>query len=241
MTCEEVRAQLPDFALGTLPEMETAAVRRHLRGCAGCRSEAVTLDEGVSLFASSAHETEPPPELRDRVMTVLSEEWSDTPRPKRLLPRLTTRWPAMAAAAVVIAAVVVASVAQVNAREFRADALDYREFLHALGGKDVRVAALRPVPMVTLDGSVIVYDAESGKQSWVMVLATAPGFPEEPVTVSLQTTGGRSIRIPFTLKFGEDGDAWSGFTTSSDLSKFSRIVLTTESGRVVATGTIQQD
>jgi len=241
MTCEGVRAQLPDYALGTLPEMEAVAVRRHLRGCAGCRSEAAMLDEGVSLFASSAHEAEPPPELRDRVMTVLSEEWSDTPRPQRLLPRLMTRWPAMAAAAVVIAAVVVASVAQVNAREFRADALHYREFLHALGGKDVRVAALRPAPMVTLDGSVIVYDAEPGKQSWVMVLATAPGFPDEAVTVSLQTAGGRSIRIPFTLKFGEDGDAWSGFTTSSDLSKFSRIILTTQSGRVVATGMVQQD
>src|SRR6266540_7158268 len=102
MSCEEVRAQLPDYALGTLPEMEAVAVRRHLRGCAGCRSEAATLDEGVALFASSAHEMEPPPELRDRIMTVLTEEWSDTPRSRRLVPRLIMRWPALAAAAIVI-------------------------------------------------------------------------------------------------------------------------------------------
>jgi hypothetical protein len=240
MSCEEVRAQLPDYTLGTLSETEAAAVRRHLRGCAGCRAEAGTLDEGVALFASSAHDTEPPPELRDRVMSVLTEEWSDTGRPRRLVPRLMSRWPAMAAAAVVIAAVVVAAMAQVSARGFREDALHYRGFLQALGGKDVRVGALRPASMVTLEGRVIVYDAEHGERSWVMVLAQAPGFGEEPVTVSLVAADGRSIRIPFELDFGEDGDAWSGFTTSSDLSRFSRVVLTTQSGRVVATGTVQQ-
>ncbi|HEY3210133.1 MAG TPA: zf-HC2 domain-containing protein [Actinomycetota bacterium] len=239
MTCEDVRAQLPDYALGTLPETEAAVVRRHLRGCAGCRSEAATLDEGVALFASSAHETEPPPELRDRVMAVLTEEWSDTPQPRRLVPSLMSRWPAMVAAVIVIAAVTVAAVAQTNARGFREDALHYREFLHALGGKDVRVAKLQPARSVTLEGSAIVYDAEQGEQSWVLVLARAPGFPER-VTVSLETAGGRSIRIPFPLKFDENGDAWTGFTTSSDLSKFHRIVLTTSEGRVVARGTVRQ-
>jgi hypothetical protein len=171
-------------------------------------------------------------------MAVLSEEWSESPQPRRLLPRLMARLPAMSAAVILIAAVVVAAVAQVGARGFREDALHYREFLETLGGKDVRVARLRPAAMVTLEGSVILYDAEHGEKSWVMVLAQAPGFPEEPVTVSLQTPGGRSIRIPFELEFGEDGDAWTGFTTSTDLSRFSLIVLTAQSGRVVATGSI---
>lgn len=240
MSCEETRAQLPDYALGTLSETEAAAVRRHLRGCAGCRSEAATLDEGVALFASSAHETEPPHELRDRVMAVLTEEWSDTSQPRRLLPRLMIRWPAMAAAALVIAVLVMATLAQIQARSLRADALHYREFLHALGGKDVRVAKLQPARSVTLEGSAIVYDAEHGEKSWILVLAQAPGFPD-PVTVSLETPGGRSIRIPFELEFGEDGDAWTGFTTSSDLSRFDRIVLTTSAGRVVATGLVRQN
>src|SRR6266545_6546150 len=135
MSCDEVRAQLPDYALGTLAEIEAAAVRRHLRGCAGCRSEAATLDEGVALFASSAHEKEPPPELRDRVMTVLTEEWSETPSPQHLRPGVVSRWPAMAAAVIVIAAVAFAVVSQVNARGFRSDALSYRQFLHTLGGR----------------------------------------------------------------------------------------------------------
>jgi hypothetical protein len=239
MSCEEVRAQLPDYALGTLPDMEAAAVRRHLRGCAGCRAEAATLDEGVALFASSAHQTEPPPELRDRVMAVLAEEWSETPEPRRRLPRMMSRWPAMAAAVILIAAATFSAVSQVNARGYREDALHYRELLHALGGKDVRVTRLQPAQSVTLEGSAIVYDAEQGEQSWVLVLARAPGFPEE-VTVSLETPGGRSISIPFHLKFDQDEDAWTGFTTSSDLSSFHRVVLTTPGGRVVASGLIQE-
>lgn len=233
MSCEELRAQLPDYSLGTVSEIEAAAVRRHLRGCAGCRSEAATLDEGVVLFASSAHETEPPPELRDRVMGVLTDEWSDTPPSRRLLPRLIAGWPAMAAAVVVVAALTLATLAQVNAQGFRKDALHYREFLHALGGKDVRVGRLEAGTRVTIEGSAILYDAEQGEQSWLLVLARAPGFREQ-VTVSLETPGGRSINIPFRLRFDEDGDAWTGFTTASDLSKFHRVVLTAPDGRVVA-------
>jgi len=34
MSCEEVREQLPDYSLGTLSDVESAALRRHLRGCA---------------------------------------------------------------------------------------------------------------------------------------------------------------------------------------------------------------
>jgi putative zinc finger protein len=239
MSCEEARAQLPDYTLGTLPNMEAAAVRRHLRGCAGCRSEAATLDEGVALFASSAHAVEPPSELRDRIMAVLSEEWSEAPGPRSIVPRLMSRWPAMAAAAAVIVALVVAGLAQAQIRGFRQDALHYREFLHTLGGKDVRVARLSPARSITLEGSAIVYDAEHGEQSWVLVLARAPGFAEQ-VTVSLEASEGRSISIPFRLRFDENGDAWTGLTTSSDLSKFNRIVLTTPSGRVVATGTVRE-
>src|SRR5436309_15354497 len=157
MNCEEVRAQLPDYVQGTLPCIEAAAVRRHLRGCSGCRSEAATLDEGVALFASSAHQTEPPSELRDRVMTVLTEEWSEPPPRRRLLPGVLSRWPVMAAAVIVLAAVTFATVSQVNARGFRADALSYRQFLHTLGGRDVRVARLQPAQSVTLEAKAVLY------------------------------------------------------------------------------------
>jgi putative zinc finger protein len=240
MSCEEVRLQLPDYALGTLSEGEMVEVKRHLRGCAACRSEAATLDEGLSLFASAAHEAEPPPELRDRVMAVLTEEWADAPQPQgaRLRPRLIARWPALAAAVIVIAALTLAAIAQVNARGFRQDALSYRHFLQALGGKEVRVAKLRPATSIDMEGSAILYDSEHG-QSWVMVLARAPGFTQE-VKVRLEAPNGRSIDVRFPLRFGEDGDAWSGFVTSSDLSRFNRVVFIAPGGQVLATGTVQQ-
>jgi anti-sigma-K factor RskA len=236
MTCDEVRSQLPDYTLGTLPETEMAAVRRHLRGCAACRSDAATLDEGVALFARAAHEAEPPAELKDRVMTVLTEEWADSPQPHRVRPRLMTRWPAMAAAAIAVAALIVAALAQMNARGLHEDAVSYRAFLQALGGKEVRVARLHSTSSVTLDGSVILYDSERG-QSWVMVLARAPGLTDE-VKVRLEAPHGHSIDVPFPLKFGEDGDAWSGFVTSSDLSSFNRVVLIASGGKVIGTGTV---
>jgi anti-sigma factor RsiW len=147
VSCDEVRQQLPDYVLGTLPETELAAIRRHLRGCAGCRSEASDLDEGVALFASAAHVAEPPPELQAQVMSVLAEEWNETQGEVRgrLRPRL--RWPAIATAAAVVAGILVwAVIAQIMAGSYRDDALAYRQVLDTLGGSEIRVAALEPAP-----------------------------------------------------------------------------------------------
>src|SRR5690349_23896783 len=103
MTCDEVRELLPDHSLGTLSEVQDAAVRRHLRGCASCREEGRTLDEGIAMFASAAHAQQPPRELRDRVMKVLEDEWSEAPVHRRPRFRFAASWQAMAAAVVVIA------------------------------------------------------------------------------------------------------------------------------------------
>src|SRR5437763_15169866 len=105
MTCEEVRELLPDHALGTLDEVQATSVRRHLRGCGACRSDALALDRGVAMFASAAHELEPPLELRDRVMTVLDEEWAETPATatSRRAPRRLVAWLAVAATVVALA------------------------------------------------------------------------------------------------------------------------------------------
>jgi hypothetical protein len=73
-----------------------------------------------------------------------------------------------------------------------------------------------------------------------MVLATAPGYTEE-VKVMLVADDGRSIEFRFPMRFGEDGDAWSGFVTSSDLSRFNRVLLIAPDGRIVASGTVQHD
>src|SRR5438128_6996705 len=101
MTCDAVRERLPDHTLGTLPETEEMAVRRHLRGCAGCRAEATTLDEGMAMFASAAHAVPPPPELKERVLSALADEWSESPAASAP-GRAAAWWRLVAAAAVVL-------------------------------------------------------------------------------------------------------------------------------------------
>jgi hypothetical protein len=243
MSCEEVRQLLPDYALGTLSETESASVRRHLRGCSACRAEATELDEGVSLFARAAHAADPPPELKDRVMAVLDEEWREAHAPASVTlagPRKARvwaiRWQAVAALVIVLAGLATwGGIAQSNANRFQEDALTYRSFLGALGGKDVRVGRLDPIDGITMEGNVILYDSARG-QSWILVLARAPGFTEE-LTVTL-AGGGRTIKIPFPLRFDPDGEGWTGLVTSTDISAFNEVVLTDPNDRVFARAAI---
>src|SRR5207247_1706615 len=143
MNCDGVGQQIPDYVLGTLSETETAVIRRHLRGCASCRQDATELDQGVALFAGAAHVADPPPELKARVLAVLEEEWAEpaTSTPRRRRFHVVAQ--AMAAAVIALAGLSAwAGIAQSNANHFREDALAYRQFLSALGGKDVRAGTV---------------------------------------------------------------------------------------------------
>ena len=51
-------------------------IRRHLRGCAQCRREFAVIGEGLTHVRRAPRTTASrPPELRDRVLAVLAEEW----------------------------------------------------------------------------------------------------------------------------------------------------------------------
>ena len=154
MSCEEVRGTLPDYVLGGLSEIEMAAVRRHLRGCSACRAEASTLDEGVAMFANAAHAAPPPPELKERVMAVLAEEWAEAPETRRSLRERVLRWPSLAAAVVLLAgALAWGGVSQWRANNAADYAGAYQHLLHALGGRDVRVGILRPTTKTVVGGT----------------------------------------------------------------------------------------
>ena len=240
MKCEDVRQLLPDHVLGTLSETESAAVRRHLRGCSACRTDATELDEGVVLFARVAHAAEPPPELEDRVMAVLEEEWAEAPSPSLRPARrgFSPAWQAVAALLIVLAGMSTwALIAQGNATRFHEDALSYRAFLGALGGKDVRVGQLVAPGTLALEGNAVLYDSDRG-QSWALVLARAPGRSGE-ATVRLEGSG-RTIQFPFPMMFDVDGEGAAWLVTAADLSGFDRVVLTDPGGRVIAQATIQE-
>jgi predicted anti-sigma-YlaC factor YlaD len=238
MSCDELLDQLPDFTLGTLSDEERAGVRRHLRGCASCRAEAATLDEGVAMFASAAHAVEPPPELRGRILGTLAEEWQDQPVKSLRRRGWVVRTLAVAAAVATVAgAVTWASVSQIRASHAAEDAASYRNFLQALGGKDVRVGTLHSIGTNELDGSVVLYDSERG-QSWAIVLLRAPGLTGE-VDVTIMSTSGRKIDLR-PIEIDGDGEGATWLVTSANIENYWTVRLTAPDGSLVATGTVAE-
>lgn len=239
MTCSEARDQLAEHLLGTLDETVDAQVRQHLRGCAGCRGEMAALEEGVATFAHAAHETEPPEHLRERVLTVLRDEWDEAPTVVPLVRRSPARFLRVAAvAAVIVGALAWGIVSHDRANHFEAAAVKYETLLNVLGGEDVRVGNLEPAGSQELEGSAVLYDSKVG-QSWVLILARAPGV-RGSATVTLSSSSGHTIEM-HPLDFADGGEASSWLVTSSNLKPFDRVTLTGPDGQVLATATVSPD
>ena len=224
MRCEEVREHLAEHLLGTLEEPADAAVRGHVRGCASCRTEMSALAEGVTTLAAAAHDVEPPPELRERVLGVLDEEWTAdgdaVPIPRR------GRLARAAGIAAVAAALSWAAIATVQASRLGNEADKYEAFLSALGGQDVRVGEMRPAVSREIEGSVVVYDSSVG-QSWVLVLCRAPGWEGSANVTMLD--GDRRIEL-HPMEFGPGGEGSTWLVTASDLTGFERVNVWDDTG-----------
>jgi anti-sigma factor RsiW len=230
VTCDEVRERLAEHALGTLDEAEDSRIRRHLRGCAQCRREFAEMGEGLAMFAAAAHDRTPPPELRDRVLGVLAEEWRRDPVviPERQ-PGRTRAWLVAAAACLALVAAVSWGVTA------RGDAASYHRLLSTLGGEEFRVGALDPAGDVRIDGSVVLYDS-SVDQSWGVVLVRAPELTG-PVGVTLGSADGRTIELHDVEL--EDGSGSTWLVTAQDLHTFDRLTVTAPDGSTIATTRIE--
>lgn len=236
-TCDEIRERLPEHVLGTLDETEDLRVRRHLRGCAGCRTEMETLADGLALFAHAAHDAQPPSDLEDRVLTTLSEEWREAvPAPAAARRQRARGY--LAAAAVVLT--LVASLGWGLSQHRRAGELaaaggSYQRLLQVLGGKEFRAGTLVAAPGVTLDGSVVVYESHEG-QSWVAVFARGPRM-SGTATATLHAPDGRTVDL-WDMEFQADGNGATWLVTASDLASFDRLTLTSADGTPLASATI---
>jgi len=235
--CEATREQLPEHLLGSLGPEEDAAVRRHLRGCGACRQELAGLGEGLSTFARAAHQADPPADLRDRVLDALAEDRADpevaAERPRRLAVR-----PVLLRAAAVVAlagSLAWGALATVHANDLSGAAGRYHAFLHALGGRDVRVAVLHPTGSREVGGDAILYDSDVG-QSWALVLVRAPGTAGR-ARVVLTSPAGRIALRP--IQFSSDGDGSTWLVTSADISRFDRCIVLSMSGHMLATGRVR--
>ena len=203
MTCEDVRDLLPEHLLGSLDETTDARIRKHLRGCAECRAERLRLEDGVAALSHATHDQDPPEELRQHVLDVLAEEWSEPEAPPaaRRAPSTggsTWRWLAVAAAIILVAVSLSWGVSQSRrAAGLQADAGSYQALLDTLGGKEFRLGELQPADGQAVKGTVILYDGEPGKDwnSWSIVMANAPDFTGEG-PVRQVAENGDSMEMP---------------------------------------------
>ncbi len=235
-TCEQIRERLPEFVLGVGPQ-DDDVVRRHLRGCAGCRADARALGDGLTSFAHAVHDRQPPPELQDQVRAALQEEWRD-PVGASSGPSRRPRWAGPLAVAAAIALVASFTLAVVQTR--RADSAQegarrYEGLIEILGGREFRAAQLHPAGDRPLEGSVVVYDSHVD-QSWVVVFVRTSG-PAGEAVATLRAPDGRTIDT-WPIEIDRDGDGAGWLVTSVDLASFDRVTLTGTDGEVMATGEI---
>lgn len=247
MRCEQVLDRLPDHTLGTLSDEDAAAVRSHLRGCAACRSDAEGLNQGLSMFASAAHEVEPPPELQERVLSVLADEWAESPQAIRPRRRFAGAWLAVAACLALLGGALIwgagahRTVDQqaVALAALRGDAKAYRDFLQTLGGKAVRVATLSPRGGSAVAGTAVLYDSDVG-QSWVLVLARQPVASGKAFVTIASPDGGKPLRL-FPIQFDARGEGSTWLVTSADITRFDHVQLRGPDGTLLAEGTAAPD
>lgn len=240
MRCEAVRELLPESLLRSLDEVVDAGIRRHLRGCAGCREEQAHLEEGIAALARAAHDQMPPEDLRAQVLGVLAEEWRDPVEAASPTPRREVRsrvWLASAAATLLVLTSIGWGMAQRHqARVAAADAASYRAILSTLGGRDFRLGELHASgAWEGLRSQIVLYDGDTGWTSWGMVFAQDPSRSGE-LTATLLAADGRTLVLP-PLRF-QGGEASAWLVTHDDLTAFDRMTLTDPDGTVLVTAEI---
>jgi predicted anti-sigma-YlaC factor YlaD len=242
VNCDEVREQLSDHLLATLPETKDARVRRHLRGCGACRTELGALEEGLSLFSQAAHHSVPPPELETRVLAAIEEEWRETAPDARVAHDrpvgIRRRFGAWAVAAAMVLAVAVSlgwGVGQAH-RADRAEvgAASYSRLLDTLGGREFRVGELQGTTGHDVSGSIILYDSVWDR-SWAAVFIRAPGS-SGTLAATLTGPDGRELSFDPIRTVDGEGDGW--LVTSEDVRRFDRLTVRDASGAVVASAQI---
>ncbi len=103
---------LAAYLLDALPGDEARAFERHLDGCARCQERARWLQGSVEMLPAAVEQLEPPPALRERLMSTVHAEVAPAPRRRRAWRDLfAVPRPVIAVAAAVLAAVAIGAYA----------------------------------------------------------------------------------------------------------------------------------
>jgi len=236
-TCDDMRALLPDFVLGSTSDADDLEVRRHLRGCGGCRRELEALHDGLRVFGSTM-ERPAPPELRDRVMTVLEDEWTENDTARQPVP-LPRRW-RVAVAASLAAAFLAATFGVIQLGRARDEAIaasSYRKVLETLGGTGFKVGALEAATTTPVEGSVVAYES-SHDQSFVVVFVRTPELTGNGSLVVSRRDG--TTWDPGPIEFDGDGDAAVWWVTDRSIDSMSGLTINAPDGSTLATAALQE-
>lgn len=85
------REDLTAYALGAVEEAESKAVADHVTHCERCSAELRYLAPAVGVLAESVDQQVPPPELRERVMSIVRSEASESAATVTAAPSETAR------------------------------------------------------------------------------------------------------------------------------------------------------
>ncbi|HWC33152.1 MAG TPA: zf-HC2 domain-containing protein, partial [Actinomycetota bacterium] len=160
---DEVRALLPEVALGVASGDDRAAVLEHVMGCADCRRDLEKLSETADALLLLGPEMQPPAGFESRVVGRLGPTAARSPG--------RTRWRRalqLAAAAIIGAVAVVAPYSAVKRDDAQLGAL-YRQTLERANGVAFLALPLED-PRGERAGHVYGYE---GEPSWVLVAVTS--------------------------------------------------------------------
>lgn len=255
MSCVEIREQLPEFAVGVLPEPERVAVERHLHWCAGCRKEASELGAALVTFAYALEPAPIPRGLGDRIVTRIRQA-AGAPG--------TSRRTRVSAALAIAAMITVAALGWGSAMAGRADrfadqaaaAEARRETALAQFARVVRgLVPISQLPVAEthmgqlvptvghLGGGAVLQLVSQRTLDFTIVIVNGleRDQAQMPYRVTLQNAVGETLRVGRISGLDSAGgaDAYREFE-DQDLTGFTIVLVTNASGEIVLSGTIDQ-
>lgn len=197
---DEIRENLPAYALGGLEPEETRTVEEHLRGCDSCRAELVSYELPIHILDLSAPEASPPEGARERLLaraeatrvpTTADERPEGRANAPRQISHRAPRWPSrlswMLAAASLLLAVLLGSGLLQQSRQVAEQQATIDSVVDLMERPDLEV---RDLPTPETQARARVYEAREGDVGMV-VFDRLPRPPE-----------GRE----YQLWMGQDGD-----------------------------------
>jgi hypothetical protein len=178
-----------------------------------------------------------PPELRERVLSVLTDEWADE-RPDRGRAPAPRIWRVAVAASLTLAVLAGAfGVIQLGrARDEANEANSYRAVLATLGGTGFKVGTLEAATATPVEGSVVAYES-SHDQSFVVVFVRTPELTGRGSLLVSRRDG--TSWEPGPIQFDGDGDAAAWWVTDRSIDSMTELTIVAPGGTTLATSDLR--